>query len=255
MSNLKLVNKDALLYYHQLVKTALGGKVDKKEGFSLMSDAEILRLASVINYDDTQVQKTLQELSVKIAALEAGTYDDTELRTAIANIQNDISSLNSSVIKTIKVNGATVSASENIVNINIPTSVAELSDAENYLTSVPDEYITESELSQKGYALASDTYSKSELYTKTEIDGKISKAVHYKGSIDNYSDLPSNPEAGDMYNIKNADSVNGIKAGDNVVWDDELKVWDNQGGIIDLSGCVSTDDIISNEEIDAIWNS
>jgi hypothetical protein len=38
------------------VETALAGKVDKVEGKSLISDAEITRLAGVTNYDDTQVK-------------------------------------------------------------------------------------------------------------------------------------------------------------------------------------------------------
>lgn len=63
----------------------------------------------------------------------------------------------------------------------------------------------------------------------------VSKAVKYKGSVKNYSDLPTNPEDGDMYNIENADIEHQINAGDNVVWVADSGIWDNLGGFIDLS--------------------
>lgn len=63
----------------------------------------------------------------------------------------------------------------------------------------------------------------------------VSKAVKYKGSVKNYSDLPVNPVDGDMYNIENADTEHQINAGDNVVWIADTKTWDNLGGFIDLS--------------------
>ena len=55
----------------------------------------------------------------------------------------------------------------------------------------------------------------------------------YQGSVDNYSDLPANPQVGYSYNIKNADKEHGINAGDNVVWNGED--WDNLGGAVDMS--------------------
>lgn len=63
----------------------------------------------------------------------------------------------------------------------------------------------------------------------------VSKAVKYKGSVENYSDLPTNPADGDMYNIVNADLEHQINAGDNVVWVADSQIWDNLGGFIDLS--------------------
>lgn len=56
----------------------------------------------------------------------------------------------------------------------------------------------------------------SSVYTKTEIDGKLSGVYHYKGSVAKYSDLPTDASSGDVYNIEAADKTNGIKAGDNV---------------------------------------
>lgn len=61
----------------------------------------------------------------------------------------------------------------------------------------------------------------------------LSKMITYQGSVDNYSDLPTNPQVGYSYNIKNADKEHGVNAGDNVVWNGTD--WDNFGGAIDMS--------------------
>lgn len=61
----------------------------------------------------------------------------------------------------------------------------------------------------------------------------ITSAYRYKGTVDNYSDLPTVHKVGDVYNIKNADVANKIKAGDNVVWNGTE--WDNLSGVVDLS--------------------
>lgn len=41
------------------IQTILGGKVDKEEGKSLISDSEIARLANIENYDDTQIKNSI----------------------------------------------------------------------------------------------------------------------------------------------------------------------------------------------------
>ena len=69
---------------------------------------------------------------------------------------------------------------------------------------------------------------------------KLSKALKYKGSVATYSDLPTDPEVGDMWNIKTADKTRGIKAGDNVAWSGSE--WDNMGGKVDLSDYALTAD-------------
>lgn len=70
----------------------------------------------------------------------------------------------------------------------------------------------------------------------------IAKAVNYKGSVNSYSDLPKSAMAvGDMYNITTEDKANGIKAGDNVVYNGNS--WDNMGGTIDLSGYATKEEL------------
>lgn len=94
-------------------------------------------------------------------------------------------------------------------------------------------------------------YGITDAYTKTEIDAKMTCAMHYKGTVDTYDNLPTTGnEEGDMWNITAADLSHNVKAGDNVVWNGSD--WDIQSGIVDLSGCVQTTDVITNADIDAI---
>ncbi|MBO7042953.1 hypothetical protein J6W34_00020 [bacterium] len=97
--------------------------------------------------------------------------------------------------------------------------------------------------------------NQSTTYTKTEVDNAISaavaSAVRYKGTVANYSDLPTSGNVvGDMWNITNADSSHGIKAGDNVVWNGTS--WDNQGGTVDLSNYYTKSQTYSKTEADTL---
>ena len=81
----------------------------------------------------------------------------------------------------------------------------------------------------------------SDVYTKPEIDSKISSVYRYKGSKATYAELPENPEVGDVYNIETADTTNGINAGDNVAWNGTA--WDNLGGTVDLSAYATKEEL------------
>ena len=69
----------------------------------------------------------------------------------------------------------------------------------------------------------------------------VAKAVNYRGSVETYSKLPSGASVGDMYNVAKADKKNGIKAGDNVVYNGSD--WDNLGGTVDLSDYATKEDV------------
>lgn len=90
-------------------------------------------------------------------------------------------------------------------------------------------------------------YGITDAYTKTEIDGKLGGAFHYKGSYDTFAALiaaVTEPSVGDVYNIKTAGGTDSqgvaIKAGDNVVCKtaktgDTAAEWDVLAGTVDLS--------------------
>lgn len=119
------------------LETALDGKVDKVEGKSLIADSEIARLASVTNYDDTEVK----------ADIEA-------IETAIGEI----------VIPT-KVTDLTDAA-----NYVTDTEL----EGKGYLTEIPADYVTETELTGKGYLVANDIAGKAD---KTELHSHINKTI------------------------------------------------------------------------------
>lgn len=90
---------------------------------------------------------------------------------------------------------------------------------------------TKGTISQYGIKTILNDYAK-----KTD----ISSIYDYKGSVDNYSNLPTtNNKVGDVYNIKNADTTHNIKAGDNIAWNGTE--WDNLSGVVDLSAYSTTE--------------
>ena len=90
-------------------------------------------------------------------------------------------------------------------------------------------------------------YGITDAYTKTEIDGKLGGAFHYKGTKESFAALIADvtePSIGDVYNIQTAGGTDSqgvvIKAGDNVVCKtakagDTAAEWDVLAGTVDLS--------------------
>ena len=226
----KVLDENGVLYLWGKIKTLVSDKVDKVAGKSLVDDTEITRLKNVKNYDDTAVKKDITAMQGKIETLEQSGYDDTQLRKDIADTYET------------KANVSTHTG-----NTTVHITAAERTawnqaegNAKTYADGLAGNY------DAKGSATTAETNAKS--YTDAEIDkvkAKMTAVMHY-----NYSDLPTTNEVGDTWNIKTASEHN--KAGDNVVWNG--KAWDNQGGMIDLSGYVKDTDIvaITNEEIDKI---
>lgn len=90
-------------------------------------------------------------------------------------------------------------------------------------------------------------------YTKTDIDSKLGSTFTYKGSVETYTDLPTEGnKVGDVWNIKSVGSTAStdrygttIKAGDNVVWGEAdgtvAAGWDVLSGV--MSGLATDGDI------------
>jgi hypothetical protein len=75
-------------------------------------------------------------------------------------------------------------------------------------------------------------------YTKSEVDNKLSafgNAINYQGTVDTKSDLPTNANRGDLYNVEDT--------GLNYIWDGNE--WDELSPFIDLSGYVTKKDFNS----------
>lgn len=73
------------------------------------------------------------------------------------------------------------------------------------------------------------------LADRSWVYSQIGTVYRYKGSVKNYSDLPTNANNGDVYNVENA--YLQYPAGTNYAWNEST--WDALGGIIDLSNYVT----------------
>lgn len=84
-----------------------------------------------------------------------------------------------------------------------------------------------------GFAKAADVYTKTD--ADSMVDGKIANALgsvyEYKGTVTNYSDLPTGADKGDVYNVENGWDL--YAAGTNVAWNGTS--WDPLGGTFDTS--------------------
>lgn len=74
-------------------------------------------------------------------------------------------------------------------------------------------------------------YGITDAYTKAEIDGKLTGAMHYKGQVASYDALPSSGNVqGDVWNVEND--------GHNYAWNGTG--WDRLAGEVDLSAYATT---------------
>ena len=267
---MKYLDDNGLLYLVQKIKTWLTGKVDKVDGKGLSTndltndlkakydtavskvdeltetggapnvieivkvngtplspdsnkavDIDVPTKISDLNNDDNTVKDaayvhtdnnyTTDEKN-KLAELE--NYDDTDIKNQIAQAGK---------IDTVKVNGAALTVTDKAVDITVPTNNNQLTNGAGYQTA--------SEVEQL-------------------INNKVSSVMTYKGTVANYTDLPTNAATGDTYNITNSSDYN--KPGDNAVWNGTN--WDVLSGTIDLSNYYTKSEMtaITNGEIDTI---
>ena len=84
-------NKEEVNGLFSGVNTKLDTKVDKQEGKSLISDAEIERLASVKNYDDTEIRGDISDLQNNLTGLQETKQDKLTAGSGIQISDNTIS--------------------------------------------------------------------------------------------------------------------------------------------------------------------
>lgn len=164
--------------------TALATKVDVVSGKGLSTNdyttAEKNKLAGLNNYDDT-------DLVNRIDTIENANYQTaTDVANAIVGKLDKASKLNTVTITANhgEDNWYTANAIDGIcedfeTDLNnvierIPTAVSQLTNDKGYLTAIPEEYITETELTSKGYL----TEIPEEYVTETELNNKGYLTAH-----------------------------------------------------------------------------
>ena len=160
-------------YTSNQVDGLLIGKIDIKPGYSLMSDSEIRRLASVTNYNDTNIKNS-------ITSLQNTKADKTDLNNNYATktyVLDEIS----------KIEG--VDLSDYALKKEIPTVTSQLRNDSGYITSaaIPVNvshfvndmyYITNSELLEALKGLDVSNLDLSAFALKTDIPTKVSKLTN-----------------------------------------------------------------------------
>lgn len=283
MAKEKLISTNTLLYYHTALKNLLGDKVDKQTGYSLMSDTEITRLSSVVNYDDTAIRGILTTMEGQINALESGTYDDTTLKAEISATYASIANLethttNSDIHITAsertawnaKADASALTALETTINGKalqadlddvaddveaLTTTVGNKADTTALTSHTGDTDIHITATERTNWNAKADQTDLDDLNTK--VNNIVSNGVSYCGAVATFADLPSTDVSkGDMYSVTTAGTDgNGdaFLAGTNFVWDGTK--WDNCGGILDYAVIYTTGDMAQNSDIDTILNS
>ena len=116
------------------------------------------------------------------------------------------------------------------LSLNIDNQTIKLNEQNQLYADIqiPENHVTNEELEAKGYITLDDVQNKvnkEDVYTKTELDGKLAGAFHYKGNVENEQALPEQAEQGDVYNV--------LDTGANYAYTGSE--WDKLSEVIDLS--------------------
>ena len=163
------------------------------------------------------------------------------------------------VIEKVSVNGSQLPVSEKGVSVTIPTKTSDLTNDSGYLNAVPSEYVTDSELTSKGYQNASQVDSAivaKGYQTQQQVQEIVNNAIGgvTGASFEVVDELPSSGNPGTIYLIAHQ---HGAQDGyDEYIW--VSGAWEKIGNTdIDLSQYVLQSDLveISNSEIQQLWDS
>lgn len=261
MSRERMTDVNGILFLwtkvKELISSRIEGKADRTELHSHANKGELDKIQSgdVEQWRDMATtgvpefpnQTTLDGLGTSGGKLTFnGSYVDTDTTYDLSGYATTLqladyakTSALDSYVKT-----TTLSNYAKVVDLD---AYAKTTDLASYATvTALGDKADKTELSN--YAKAASVYDKSEVYTKQEVDNKTSSAMRYKGTVLNYAALPTGAVIGDTYNITNESENN--KAGDNAVWAGDH--WDILSGVIDMTNVLTTEDIATIEELEAI---
>lgn len=189
----------------------------------------------------TEINDTVAEIKAYIEKAQALIESNKELEQSIADY---------ATVATNKANEASISATKAATSetnaktseTNASTSKSNAATSESnakYYMATAKEYMQKAQealaAAQAIQSIVDTAKANAEkcLADVEAVKNSLAKMITYQGSVDNYSDLPTNPQVGYSYNVKNADKTHGVNAGDNLVWNGED--WDNLGGAVDMS--------------------
>ena len=225
------------------VDTQLNKKVDKKNGYSLISNTEIQRLANVDNYDDSEIKNTLESKADKtelhshsnktvLDGITSAKIQEWNNKSDFSGDYNDLS--NPPTIPTVDVNKNYVDTQlnkkvdkKNGYSLISNTEIQRLANVDNY-----DDSEIRSMLNSKA--------NKTELHShsnKTVLDGITSTKIQ---EWDNKSDFSGKYE--DLENPPTIPSLDGY-ATQTYVKNEIANAQLGSGQEVDLSGYATKDDL------------
>lgn len=185
-------------------------------------------------------------------------YKEVTQKTIIAYLESDIQ-ITSKQIKRVRVDFEYNPATNSVTSLSntsdildIPTKTSQLTNDSNFLTSIPTEYITEAELSEKGYLTEhqdiSNLATKDELHThsnKSVLDNISQASINnwdaksnFSGSYNDLTNKPTIPTK--VSQLSNDSSYASESYVTNAIANAQLGGGDTE---IDLSGYATKDDL------------
>lgn len=118
---------------------------------------------------DTEAHNDIRMLTQKVRELiEEVATDKVNVSDIIDNLTTNVANKPLSAARGVALKNSIDGLQTAVNRIKVPTKVSELENDNKYLTAVPDEYITETEMNAKGYL----TSVPSEYVTETELNAK-----------------------------------------------------------------------------------
>lgn len=235
------------------IAESINADTEQPEGYPQWIDKANTKLNEIDNFDIDAI-KELNEATITITdrygveksvqIFDGAKGDDgKDGKDAVINGVN--------TLRMVAGNNISIEQDDDVLTINAEGSA---SNSYNNLSNKPkinnvelsgNKSLDDLNIQEKGdYALSSDIpdvsnfinkdvddltnyYKKTETYTQTEINNKLSAVYKYRGSVATYQDLPaSDLTIGDVYNVEDT--------GDNYAWTGTA--WDKLSGVVDLSG-------------------
>lgn len=199
-------------------------------------NSEITNRTTADSAIQTALENVLEGLNTEIAARQQEVQDritaDNTLDTKITTEKNRALTAEHLLQDAIDAEETRALAAESTLTTNLANEVTRATAADTALQTAVD-------------TLDSTKANKTDVYTKAEVDGKLTGGMHFKGTVATYDDLPDDAEVGDMYNV--------LDTGSNYAWNGTL--WDKLSENIDLSSYATityVDDEVSAEETRAL---
>ena len=210
-------------YTKEEVDGLLDTKVDKVEGYSLVSDTEIERLTTINNYDDTEIKELIDTKQDVLTAGDNVVIEDNVVNVVLPSLDDKFNE------KADKVStGATLAYSESLLELKDidGTTISEVT-----IKSAPDVdnktigFNTNKELQSIGTLTQDGTYKKEWVGTRGEYDllveyGLTEKDVEYHITND-YEDIISVLDLSAYSTIEQVNTGLSLK-GDGLIYEDGL---------------------------------